>query len=973
MRIYIEKLIELAKLNPEKPLIVDHESRRVTSRMDFLDKARRIAGYIRSKNIPANSFLPIVMDGCMEYLAADFGCWMAGHASVHLSDSYPEARIKFIISDSKAPFVIDKDFINKALMNEPDEHLAERTDESYAIMFYTSGSTGNPKGVVHTDKFFCFGNQNLLLSPNDSFVEEDVYAPTTPMYFVVSQLIYGAIWSGATVHILSDEIKHDIRNMENYLAEHDVTVGFMPPSMLREFHNKGKCLKRVITGGEKLVNATPPKDFAIHQIYGQTEAPFYILSFTLDKFYERVPMTPIGKMEVKLVDDECNEVPQGSEGELLIKLPVLPIYLNNEEKNAQVQKEGWLHSQDLMIQNEKGEYIYVNRKDWMVKINGQRIEPGEIENVMKRIDGVRDCVVKGISSPLGDRQYLVGFYLAERDLGYDFLVAELGKKLPDYMIPKILVRMEEFPKNANGKIDRKALLPPDESALLSEYVAPTNDIEAGLCDAFAEVMGFKQVGIEDDFFRLGGNSIQMMRIQQICSELAVEKLRTMSTKLIYQGRTPKGIAALLSQIKEQKKEILDDYPLSGIQRSYYQICRSLEGKPVFNVSNLIRLNSRVDMQRLAAAIQKVVQRHPGLHVRLFENENGEVRQKRMNEPWTIEVERMSDEALNAEKKKLVQPFYLLKDRLFRIRLFETEKSKYFFYDIHHIVYDGASQIIFFRDIENAYQNVAVDPEDWNMLEMAAEENHIRETQVFSDARDWYRRKFADAQPVKRPDTIPDASPKLTRLMTTLDVSPVDVDHFCQSSGITVNALTTAAFALMLGQYANSKDVVFASAYNAREDARVRNTVGLFARPVFIRTQWSDNTLTKEFLQSMRRNLLECMDNSIYSYAEMQADIPMSPGYLFIFQGELTEEPVIGGYATESVPIVEKQAVSAIEAHLFLDSKAKQFKLEMLYKQAFYSDEYIKRMIGHYQTVLKGMMSTVQLNDARCLVSKQDKF
>ena len=973
MQIYIEKLIELAKQNPNKVLIVDHDGRRATTRMEFLDKARRIAGYIRSKNIPDNSFLPIVMDGCMEYLAADFGCWLAGHASVHLSDSYPEARIKFIISDSRAPFVIDKDFIKNALTYNPDEMITPRKDDSYAIMFYTSGSTGNPKGVVHTDKFFCLGNQNLLSSPNDSFVEDDIYAPTTPMYFVVSQLIYGAIWAGATVHILSDEVKHDIRNMENYLSEHDVTVGFMPPSMLREFHNKGRCLKRVITGGEKLVNATPPKDFVIHQIYGQTEAPFYILSFTLDKFYERVPMTPIGKMEVKLVDDECNEVPQGSEGELLIKLPVLPIYLNNEEKNAQVQKEGWLHSQDLMIQNEKGEYIYVNRKDWMVKINGQRIEPGEIENVMKRIEGVRDCVVKGVSSPLGDRQYLVGFYLAEHDLGYDFLVAELGKKLPDYMIPKILIRMEDFPKNANGKIDRKALLPPDESALLSEYVAPMNEIESGLCDVFAKVMGFKKVGIDDDFFRLGGNSIQMMRIQQACSELAIEKLRSMSTKLIYQGRTPKGIAALLNKIKEQKKQILDDYPLSGIQRSYYQICRAHEGMPIFNVSNLIRLDSRVGMQRLAEAIQKVVNTHPGLHIRLFENTKGEVRQKLEKISFSLEVEHLSDDSFEYEKKHLVQPFFLLKDRLFRFRLFETQSAKYLFYDIHHIIYDGASQIILFKDIESAYHDISLEKEDWNMLEMAAEESLVRETEALSNAQTWYRKTFADAVPVKRPDMAPDASPKLTRLMTTLDILPTDVEEFCQTSGVTVNALTTAAFVLMLGQYADSKDIVIASAYNAREDARVRNTVGLFARPVFIRTQWSDNTLTKEFLQSMRRNLLECMDNSIYSYAEMQADIPMSPGYLFIFQGELTEEPVIGGYATESVPIVEKQAVSAIEAHLFLDSKAKQFKLEMLYKQAFYSDEYIKRMIGHYQTVLKGMMSTVQLNDARCLVSKQDKF
>lgn len=971
IKLYIDKLVELAQHYPDKPLIVDRDGTRVTTRKVFLDKSRQIAGYLNSLNLPENALLPIALNSCMEYLAIDFGSWMAGHGTVHLSDSYPKARIKFIASDCKAPFVFDQNKVEEALRHKAIDTLAKRTEDNYAIAFYTSGSTGNPKGIIHTDSFFCSVNQNLLLSRNDSFIEEDSYAPTTPLNFTAMQYIYGAIWSGATVHLISDEIKHDMRNMENYLSEHRITVSFMPPSMLREFKNKDRSLKKVITAGEKLVNIAPPKDYIIQHTYGMTEAPYNALSYTIDQFYERAPLKPVGRTEVKLVDNIGKSVPQGVIGEMLIKLPILPIFINNDEKNSMLKKEGWLHTQDLMIQNEKDEYIFVNRKDWMIKINGQRIEPGEIETVMKRIDGIMDCVVKGFSTPSGSRQYLAAFYRSHKEFPYDSLVEELSKNLPDYMIPKVLIHMESFPHNANGKVDRKALTPPDTSVLQKKYEAPTNIIEETLCNAFAQIIGIR-IGINDDFFRFGGNSIQMMSLQQICADSGIECLRFLSSKMIYQGRTPRGIAAILAESKINK-EILVDYPLNGIQNSYYQICAQHAGIPLFNISNLLKLDASVNMERLASAIESVVDIHSGFHTRFFRALSGEVRQKIVKETFKLQIEHLSKETFEDVKKRLIKPFFLLSDRLFRFRLFETDTDKFFFYDIHHIIFDGASQIILFRDIERAYRKLPLEHECWNLQEMSAEEFQVRKTPALSKAKKWYLKTFGDASPILRPDTDSRTSNTLTKIVIKLDVDAMDVKNFCDSIGITFNAITTASFALMLGEYANTQDVVFASAYNAREDIRVRNTIGLFARPLFIRSRWNSHTLTRNFLKEMRDNLLACMDNSIYSYADMQRDIPFSPGYLFIYQGKLTEEPVLGGYPTKKIIIAEKQAISAIEFHLFLNQDETSFELEMLYKQAFYSDKYIRQMGTHFQTVLKGMMTSVQLNEARCFVTESDKF
>jgi len=953
MKRYVDRLIEQVKENPQKPLVVDRDGTRITTRNEFLNTARRIAALIRRKNIPANSCIPIVLDSCMEYLAADYACWMTHNASVHLGTHMPQQRIDYIASDVNAPIIIDNDFIAEAISCEPDGRIDNREETDYAVAFYTSGSTGNPKGVIYTDGFFWKGNQNLQCSTNDSFLENDSYAPTTPLYFVVMQLIYGALWAGATVHLLSFNVKTDIHNMEKYLTYHRISVGFMPPTMLREFNNRSKFLKRIITGGEKLVNATPPEGYLVHQIYGQTEAPFYVLSYTLDKYYERVPMIPIGDIEVKLVDNEGNTVKQGQEGEMLVKVPIPPIYINDKEKNERIRKEGWLHTGDIMKQNKDGQYLYINRKDWMVKINGQRIEPGEIEMVMRHVPEVNKCVVKAFSSNNAVRNYLVAFYTAENDINNGYLIEELSKKLPDYMVPKIFVRLDEFPKNANGKIDRKNLLAPEEALLLKEYIAPANETEDVLCRVFAEALDFKRIGVNDDFFELGGNSIQMMKIQQLCNST----LSNISTNDIYLGRTPKKIAELLAKKSKQEKEILDDYPLSGIQNSYFQICMQAIGMPVFNVSKLVQLGNDVDLNRLAHAIVTTVNNHPAFFTRLTTDKSGEVRQKFVKEYFSVKVEKVTQKEFNTIKNDLIQPFYLLRDRLFRFRLFDTGSCKYMFSDIHHIIYDGESQTIFYQDLEKAYWNKALDVEDWSSLEMAAEEGKMRKSNIFNLAQTWYRKTFEGLGNTKHKYLYPTTSEVADEIKVNLDVNLESIDKFCKDSNITMNIFTTAAYALLLGRYFQDNDVLLLSAYNARSDKRTKNTVGLFARPLFERIQWNEEYSVKNYLQSVKKTILEGMQNSIYSYLEMQQDIAFPEDFLFIYQGDIVSEPKIGGCTTTEIILNKKRIRPILETHLFRNGKENRLEIEIFYRESCYRRKEIIKMIEDYQTILRLMINS----------------
>lgn len=959
IRDFIARIRQLADENGDRPMFVE-DFRRVTRR-EFLDTACRVNARIRQVGT-AGGFIPIVLPDSADYLAAEFGIWMSGNASVHLGDSFPRERIKYIVDECEAPFVIDGGFIRSSLQCAPDDTVAERAPDRDCVMFYTSGSTGSPKGVLHSDRGYMSG---ILRSAGTlGTTGDEVRGNIAPFYFIAVTLVMEGMYCGSLIDLMDHDTVTDVNKLSRHIIDHGITSVFMSPSLLSALDLSGLPLEKVMVASERASMVAPTDRCRIYNLYGQTEQAGQTLSFPIDKPYENTPVgkPSSGEIVPVIVDEQGNEVPQGEEGELCFRGITPCKYFKDPEKTASLMRGGMFHTGDIFRRLPSGDYLFVNRKDWMVKINGQRVEPGEVEAALRRIDGVAGAIVKGFDSVATRSRYLCAYYIPASEITEDEIRRALERTLPSYMVPAYFVRMDRFPVNANGKQDRKALQPPAVESVQAEYAAPTNEVERVLCESFAGVLNLDRVGINDDFYSLGGNSIHTMQMLKRCVSSGISLFGSLSTNLVYQGRTPGKIAELLSNIGERIKIQLDDYPLSGIQNFYFKFCMAAVGKPVFNVSELLELDPDVDLDRLAEAIRKAVANHAGLNVRLFVNDKGEVRQKYSPGQWELKVERMSSESFEEEKKNLVQPFLLLKDRLFRFRLIKTPEAGYLFFDIHHIIFDGASLTILFREIEQLYQGGGVEAEDWNSLEMSAEEYEVRQTEALPNARRWYRRTFGDVATVFRPDKAHAGSTILSEMKAGLNVPFGEVERFCSSSGITVNELVTAAYALTLGQYIHGEDVVFASAYNAREDDRVRNTVGLFARPLLVRASWNGRMRTTEFLKDMRSNLLACMNNSILSPDEMMEEIPLAPDYLFIYQGELMPEPVVGGKSSKAVKIAEKQAASAIECHLFHNRADGGFLLQVLYKKECFSKDMTERLVRNYEQSLTGLMKYETIAD-----------
>lgn len=959
---FIQSFIRNATQYPERIAVVDNAGDRRTTYGELYLLARRAAAYIQARSLPAGSFIPVVMPAGMDYLAAELGIWMSGHAIVPLGWNFPKARTDYIREHCEAPLTVDPEVFREMSAFGPlEEPLVPDTGDT-AALFYTSGSTGNPKGIVHTFASLDFSIQRQC--PVLGFTPEDSFGTGAPFYFIATVLVYDCLYTGCTVHLFPEEARTDVHALEEYLQRQGVTVSFISPAVLARFHSSPEKLRLVLTGSERLSNVAP-QGYGIFNLYGLTETGALGMYFKVDKAYDNTPVgRPFEGMEVCLMDSEDRPVPPGGEGEICMKGTFAKGYYKEPEKTEELWRGGWLHTNDIGRQSEDGTFVYVNRKDWMVKINGQRVEPGEVEAAVKNVHGIENAIVKGFVSDSGS-QYLCAYFIPESDISEEQIREALGKVLPSYMVPLYFVRMESFPVNQNGKLDRKSLLPPDRSAMREKYEAPRNGTEEKLCSAFAAVLGLDRVGIDDDFFRLGGDSIRVMALQQKCPDLPL------SSKLIYRGRTPRNIAGQCSAGNESVYGRQEDYPLSQTQTGIYVECMGRPGEAAYNNPRLYRLDPSVDMERLASAIEAVVAAHPYIKTRLFVTEDGEPRQRRNDdEPYRQDIETLTDAEFETLRPTLVRPFDLLADRLFRFRLFRTETAGYMFFDFHHIVFDGTSDSVMMDDLNAAYGGRLPEPETWSGFEVAQQEEELRKTDEYTEAQAWYMQRFGDLDTDSQP--IPDTKGTETcfgRIETELPYGYDRIEAFCREAGVTPNVLTTAAFGYLLGTYANASDALFASIYNGRTHLRTARTIGMLVKTLPVYCSWQDDTTVRDYLQVLKEQILGSMSHDIYSFAELcTANTAISSKVLFAYQGDLPHAGTIGGAPYENIPLLENATGEILTVQLFRDGQKMVLTAE--FHADLYSSGFIGRFLDCYGKVLEGMMTEPVLRKVAILPGSQ---
>ena len=530
---FIKRIDDIVKTDPNKTALVYNDGENKLSYKELDNLSSFVASKLINQGIKPGDRIVVMMERNHFSIAMEIGVLKAGAVFIPVVPSYPKERIDYIYKDSSAKLLIDKTFfdgyelfINKFDIVEPNFNMVS--------IIYTSGSTGYPKGVVYDLDAYNATTERLK-----EFYEglEDInFASFAPMGFVAHLLEYAAIFNlGGTIHILSDALRVDVYKLRDYYLNNKISACFVSPTLFKLIDKRLPDLKRVIFAGEKVTDFNPD-GYDIRLGYGQTEA----LHLAMYKIDSPKKEAFVGKAspntEILILDENGNDVGYMKEGEICA-IGVFPKqYLNLKEASEKTFKildngKVLVHTGDIGKRHPDQTIEYINRKDFMIKINGSKVDPSEIERVVKSIDNISNCIVKPFEKDNG-HVYLCAFYTANQDINNSEIKSNLESKLPHYMIPSYFVHLDKMPLNSNGKIDRSQLLAPSESNINDNYVAPTTELEKKVCNIISKMLMVNQVGVNDNFFSLGGDSLQ---VAQLTCELAKENLGIIEATQVYEN------------------------------------------------------------------------------------------------------------------------------------------------------------------------------------------------------------------------------------------------------------------------------------------------------------------------------------------------------------------------------------------------------------------------------------------------------
>ncbi|HVR99873.1 MAG TPA: amino acid adenylation domain-containing protein, partial [Thermoanaerobaculia bacterium] len=523
---------------PDAPAVVDAAGLTLTYG-ELTDRASRLAGRLRDLGVGPESFVAVLIDRSVDLLVGQLGVLKAGAAYLSLDPSHPAERLAFMLEETAAPVVLTQEALLPRLAGtqarvlcldrDRDEialraplPLLEVEPEHLSYVIYTSGSTGRPKGVQTTHR----GLLNLLrwdLRAQDTG-PGDHRALLSSLGFDASVWdIWAPLASGSTLHLPAEETRLDPYRLAGWMAEREITVSFMPTPLTEPLITGGArvpSLRRLLVGGDRLVlHPDPECGFALINTYGPAEASVVTSAGHSPVSPEGSAVPTLGRpldgLRVYLLDRSLQPVPPGVAGELFVGGPALARgYLGDPGRTAErFLPDPWgtgerlYRSGDLCRLTPEGEIEFLGRADHQVKIRGQRIEPGEIEATLLEMPGVREAVV------MVREQRLVAYVVGDADV--DALRRSLRERLPAAMVPSAFVTLEAMPLTPNSKVDRKALPAPARVSSTPLPEEGRSALEEALAGIWCEVLEVPRVGVEENFFDLGGHSLLLTRVQAL--------------------------------------------------------------------------------------------------------------------------------------------------------------------------------------------------------------------------------------------------------------------------------------------------------------------------------------------------------------------------------------------------------------------------------------------------------------------------
>jgi amino acid adenylation domain-containing protein len=925
------RFAEQARLLPAKPAIAGTSWKPSYRELDMV--ANRVARDILKRCGEGRGRIALFMRHDAPLIAATLGVLKAGRAAVVLNQSDPPQRLAQIRTDVGPELIVADERHRERTLRAgwPAERLmtpelaqgtAPRVDgrpDDLAALLYTAGSTGRPKGVMQT-------HRNALHNVLRQTKALDVHAGDR--IAVLASLSGGqgftttwlALMNGATLCPFP-AAERGITGLRDWLASNEVTILVSSASLFRQFvrtssHGPGLPSVRLVRFAGEPVEAADFRAFRQHfsdacvftNTLSVSEAG-HVAAFSLTGEAAELPdgPVPVGRpgegIDVRLVDEQGAEVAPGEVGEIVVRSNYLsPGYWEDEELTAQRFVEDAsgrsFRSGDLGRFSGDGLLTLVGRRDSMVKVRGFRVELSEVERALSRCPGVEQAAV--CARPTARGQVLAAYVVAldGRDVDAATLRAALRGVLPEYAVPGAFIFLEALPVDPTGKVDRRRLAeigPP--SGRIDRVDPPINETEELLCEIWAMALERAEVGRNDDFLDLGGDSLT-------AAVIAAGLNATLGVELELAAFTEQPTVARMAPLIEELQSVPDGgdrpplvrvsrtepLPMSFMQEWTWGFSRTPEESAAWTIATGFRIRGTLDVSRFRRAVERVIRRQEILRTTYHEREGRPVQVVHAPQPVElplVDLRSTADpEAAAAELLASGSRERFDVERLpqFRLSLAKLADDDYWLIRVsHHINTDNRSWRILLEEVSRVYgaelrgePSPLREEKPIEYADFAAWERRVfrPESRRYLDDVAWWRRTLAGAPermplPFSRRASEPEADPSQGVLWFGLhpDASR-DLEALRRKLGATYFMVQIAAFAALLAARTGNDDLVIGTYANTRGPAETYDMFGFFGNPVALRLRFEGDPSFVDWLASVRTAVIEMSAHSQIPYGEL---------------------------------------------------------------------------------------------------------
>ncbi len=1019
-----------------------YEQQKLTYK-ELNERSNQLARYIRNQyqqktNQPLNADTPIALylDRSLEMVVGILAVLKAGGTYVPIDINYPQDRVDYILEDTQAEIIVSQKYINtesqaqlpeeKIICIDLDEKLYKEevssnlllpnSSSDLAYIIYTSGTTGRPKGVMVEHRAVV----NTLFSMQgiyDGSKISRVTAYTSYTFDVSVSEIFNSLIEGLELHILTGDTRRDSALLSDYLMSNRINLAYLPPILL------GQLPQRVYPDLSMMIYAGEPCDRQTAKIwsarvelfnyYGPTETSIYATGKRiLDGEVEQIGR-PIQNIKAYVLDPSGNPVPVGIIGELHIggaglargylKRPELTVerFIPNPFATESDRANGYTRlykTGDLVRWLPDGNIEFIGRNDDQVKIRGFRIELGEVEHAISQVTGVRQCcvLVKERKKETVSNKYLAAYYVLDDEhemLTSEEILGKLSLLLPEYMMPSVLIAMDSLPLNINGKLDKRALPEPDFNLSTEDYVAPTTDIELELCRIWQEILGLDRVGITDDFFRIGGNSILAIQVSHRMSKVLnfdvkvadIFKYKTLSQLL------SNNIGKIQIHID---KTLAKQADLSFAQDRLWFIEQYEEGTNAYHIPALYELDVNTDVEGLKYAISKIVERHEILRSTIEQNDDQQNGTQVIHDsPLDIEEIALSDkEDYDAlVKYDINRPFSLNSEYPIRVKFYYIQSSEaipekkinrtLLLINTHHIASDGWSIDIFQKELYAYYDAYINNNKDFSLpaldiqyKDYAVWQRKYLTGETFEKQLSYWKTKLQDCQPLELPSdyirpTKIDYRGACQEFTLGRSISQ-RLREMAQHHGTTLHSIMLSSVGVLMGKYTGQNDIVIGSPIANRHHKQTEGLIGYFVNIQANRLVIKIEQSFKDLIQQVHMDQVEVQLHQDLPFEKLVDELGVTrdtsrhPIFQIVFGVQSfmnsnktsdQQKNYLRPLQTESVYEIEKFDLS-----IFMDDSLEDITGQISYATSLFRKETIERLIAHYKYLLTLLVESPEM-------------